>query len=280
MSQDYKDEKFSIRVTADLGIRNVLNIENALPDMTTKSASTDFEISFGWSFWRYQRHSLEANLGVGFGRTNIISYLPKLDFHYSAPAAADMDDEPYIRYYEADKLSQNISVSRMLIPIYLSYSYQISRIFSVNALVGFKANFALSSKVGKSSVDVFSYGVYPQYDDLLIDASYMNEFGEAKLDTSHASAPDVNAFGATLLAGIGVEARIWGPLAAGVSFRYEGGMNNVFKASETDITKFDSDNAPITYTVAGGQKVRSLTNYLSESKLSQFSCGISLIYHF
>lgn len=279
-AQNAVNERFAIKATADIGIGNALSTGFALSGMDTKSSSSDFGVDFGWTFWKHNHNSLEVNIGLGYGRTSLTADLSKLDYHYAAPAEADMDNEPYIRYYELKGMHQKIVSDRMTLPVYLNYRYEISRIFSVHALAGFKFGFNVSSKLDDVKGNVFSYGIYPQYDNLMIDASYMNSFGEAVLDSDQAVKPATNGVTASLMAGVGAEIRIWGPLAADVTLRYEGAMNDTFKSEYSKTGSFDAENAPVSYTVADGQKVQALSGYLSKSKMSRLSCGISLICRF
>lgn len=279
-AQNAVSEKFAIKATADIGLGKALSTGAALPGMDTKSSSSDFGLDFGWTFWARNHNSLEANVGLGYSRTSLTADLSKLDYHYAAPAEADMDKDTYIRYYELKGMHQKALSDRMTLPVYLNYRYEISRIFSVHALVGVKFGFNLSSKLDDAKVNVFSYGIYPQYDNLMIDASYMNEFGESVLGTDQAIKPSANSVTTSLMAGVGAEIRIWGPIAADVTLRYEGAFNDTFKSEYSNLVSFDAENAPVSYTVADGQKMQPLSNYLTKSKMSRLSCGVSLICRF
>lgn len=272
--------RFSIKATADLTLANIMSVDYAIPEISSKSSSSDFGLDFGWTFWRHGRNALEANIGVGYERVALKAKLPQLDYHYSAPADADMDNDTYIRYYRLNGLDQKIISDRMTMPVYLNYRYQISKIFSVHALAGIKMGFNVSSIIGKASAEAFSYGVYPQYDDLMIDASYMNEFGQSVIGKEQTLNPDANSVTVSFMAGVGAELRIWGPLAANVTLKYEGAVSDMYKTSFYSISSFDAENVPVKYTVADGQTMAPLTGYLTNSKLSRLSCAVSLVYRF
>lgn len=277
-AQSAISEKLAIKATADIGLGGAMSVSSELPGMSTKSSSSDFGLGLGWTFWKMGPNSLEANIGFGFGKTSVTADLPELDYHYSAPAAADMDDEPYIRYYQLSDLHQKISASKVVVPIYLNYRYEINNTVSVHALLGIKPTFYSSAKVGESTGSAFSYGIYPQYDDLLIDATYLNEFGTTSLASASTAKPET-AGAISFMAGAGAEVRISGPVYFGLTLRYETGGNTFKKAIATGTT-FTADNAPVTYTVAEGQKVNPLTSYLTSSKLSRLSLALSLTYRF
>lgn len=279
-AQDGSSERFAVKLGADIGLGQALSVNNSLPGMSSKTSGSDFGVDFGWTFWSRYQHALEANLGLNYGRISVKADLPGLEYSYAAPASADMDGVPYIRYYELDAMRQKLSIGRLNIPLYLKYSYRINDRFRVHALAGLKTSVNASSSISSSSGTVFSYGVYPEYDNLMIDASYMNEFGESVIDASVTSKPDVHSATFSLLGGIGAEVHIWGPISAEATFKYEGGLNNTFKRWMKAPEVFSSENSPVTYTVADGQTAKSLSHYMTHSKLSRLSLEISVVYHF
>lgn len=279
-AQSAANERFAIKATADIGMGDAIYTAHALQSMNTKSSSSDFGIDFGWTIWEQNLHSLEANVGLGYGRTSLTANLPKMDYHYSAPATADMDMEPYIRYYELSALHQKIQTDRITLPIYVNYRYQANKIISVHALLGFKLGFNVSSKIAETKGSAFSYGIYPQYDNLMIDAPYMNEFGETALSADQTLKPKVNEATFSFLTGLGAEMRIWGPFAVDLSLRYEGEMSDMFKTATSDVVSINAENAPVKYTVAEGQTVTAFPSYLRLLKMSRLSYAISLIYRF
>lgn len=273
---------WAVKAYADLGICSVSGIDCSLGDVSKKSGANEFGVDFGWTFWQRGPHSLEANIGVGYGRTSLTANLRDMEYDYSAAASADMDGVPYVRYYELSGIHQKMATDRVMLPIYLRYSFQTSRLFSLNASVGIKEGFNVASHVVNGRADVFSYGVYPVYDDLMIDAAYMNEFGESSVGTSETLKPQTKGVTTSIVAGIGAELRLCEclPVSVGLDVRYEGALSNMYKASWPTVSGFDAENALVTYTVADGQRMKPVTDYLSKSKLSRVSCVLSVSYHF
>lgn len=274
--------RFAIKAYADLGVRSVSSIDCSLGDVSKKTGANEFGLDFGWTFWKHGRNSLEANIGVGYGRSLLTAHLRDMKYDYSAPATADMDLVPYIRYYELSDIHQKMITDRVVLPIYLKYSFQTSRLFRLNASVGIKEGFNVSSRIVNGRAKAFSYGVYPVYDDLMIDASYMNEFGESTISTSHTNSPETCKVTSSFLAGIGAELRLCDcqPVSVGIDVRYEGALTNMYKASWPSASAMDMDNALVTYTVADGQRMKPVSDYLGKSKLSRVSCMLYVSYHF
>lgn len=279
-AQDSDKEKFLIKASADFGIGNALATTYTIPNISDKSSSSNFGIEFGWRIWQQNRISVEANVGIGYGFTNLNAHLQPMNFHYSAPIEADMDMDPYIRYTDMGDLYQKIKTQTITLPLYVTYRYRVSKIFSLHAFLGFRFGYNFSSKVTETSGNIFSYGIYPQYDDLMIDAPYMNQFGNAAIDLDQTLSPNVNRLNSNLMFGIGAELKIYGPLSIDLSMRYEGSTTEMFKDMNHDITNFTVSDAPVTYTVKNGQKIKPLTEYLSLSKMSQFRYSASLIFRF
>lgn len=279
--QNIDNEKFAVKVIAANSFGESLNTNFANPTISSKSSNSKIlEIDFGLTIWRLNRHSLEANIGVGYNAISFDADMSGLDFHYSAPPEADMDNDTYIRYSKLDGLYQKIKTERITLPLYLDYRFQCSKVFSLHALLGFRFGYSISSNVSENSGHIFNYGIYPQYDDLMIDAPYLNAFGSSVLDSSNALKPTANHLSAAFLTGIGAEFRLFGPLAIEASVRYEGETSNIFRTQYPDILTFNATNAPVSYTVAQGQKVRALSDYLTLSKPSALSYALSLLFRF
>lgn len=278
-AQEAKKEKYSLKATAEKSLGNALNIEYAVDGMGSSSSAWNYGVDFGFKIWEKNQHSVEANIGLGYGTYTIKTTLGAMDYHYDAPAEADMDNEPYVRYYKIDGLNQEMRIGRIALPIYANYRYTFNKVISIHALLGFRFGYNISSKMLSSDANVFSYGVYPQYDDLMIDATYMNEFGSARVESASSDTP-INKLTSAFMVGVGAEFRIYGPISLDVSLRYEGAMSDMIKPANVNIIDFEAFNSPVTYTVAEGQKAISLPSYFSESKISNFSVALSLLYRF
>lgn len=280
MAQTQKASRFAIKAHANIGMGDAMNAKSSLEGLSTNTNADEYGVDFGWRFWQKGRNSLEVNIGLGLNPVSTKLDIAKMNYSYAAPSVADMDGESYVRYTELSDLSQKVNVSRLSLPIYLSYAFNCTKWLSVHADLGVKLGFKTSSKLSDVGGGSYCYGIYPQYNNLLIDADYMNDFGRRELSEASYEAPEVSALTTSLLAGAGLEFNIYGPLSADISVHYDAGFSNLYK-TQTDAGKaFTAESAPLTYTVNDGSRIKSLTNYISESKLSYLSLGISLIYRF
>lgn len=270
---------FSIKLSANIGLGNTLQAKYSLNSMTQKSNSGDYSVEFGWKFWEKKNNSLELFAGLGYSPVSTKLNVGDISYNYNAPASADMDGDTYIRYYELKDLEQKISLSRLTIPLYLRYTFKCNDLIGIYGDLGFRLGFPVNSSISSVKGSSYSYGIYPQYDDLKIDESYLNDFGQTNLEDSYKSKPDHNSFSASFLVGAGVEFNIIRQLSLGVGVRYDLGFANLYK--NKDISgKFTSDTAPVTYTVKDGQAIKPLSDWLKSSKLSQIAINIALTYRF
>ncbi len=272
--------EFAIKANAQIGLGDVLSITSDINGLTGKSSGDEYGVDFGWRFWHKDRHSLEINIGVGYSGISTRLSVGELNYNYSAPAYADMDGESYQRFTEITDLNQKCRVSRLTVPLYFSYGFRCAKVLRLHADLGVRFGLKSSAKLTESSGQAYTYGVYPQYDNLMINAEYMNDFGNRDVTENETKTPDVSAMTVSLLGGIGAEFTIYGPLSADLSLRYDAGFSNIYNHRILNKTGFTAESAPLTYAVNEGTKVKCLTDYLSSSKLSQCSLNISLIYRF
>ncbi len=234
-----------------------------------------FGVDFGYMFWQHNGMSLSVNAGLDYDMNNAKLNIGSMKCDYAAGADADMDGDTYRRYYQLSNLNQEIGVEYISIPVYLNFTYRFNNWIGVYANLGIKPGFKARGKTKSFSGDVYSYGIYPQYDNLMMDDEWLNNFGNSQLSGSQVNAPSINGFNMSVLAGAGIEAKIYGPLYGVLGVNYKAGLTNTFK-NNPEV----ASSPVVSYTVAHGQQAESLTSMLSKSKISHFGVNIALIYRF
>lgn len=275
---DVSAQEYAVKAYGDIGLGKGLSMTTALPDITSKSSSNAFGIDFGWTFWKKNANSLEANIGLSYRMASATFDVASMSYSYAAPAAADEDGNPYQRYTTLSNLQQKIKFGYFTIPIYLQYQYRVTNWLGVHADLGFSLGFKCTGSVGSISGIANSYGVYPQFDDLVIKADYLNDFGERSLNGAAKEKPDVKGFSASAIAGAGLEFYVSGPVSIDLGIRYNQGLTTVF-GTQHDINStatITAQNAPVTYTVAQGQQVKALCDYVTKSHLTPLSLHIGI----
>ena len=276
----WKPNKFIIKAYADVGLGNAVNLQSPIPLSSHKVSANNFGIDFGYNVWQNEKNSFNVNVGIGYNPISLKFDTENLAFNYAAPAEADLDGNTYNRYYDLANMTQEIKTDLVTLPIYLGYTYNITRWLGVYANLGVSLGFKASSKFNSVLGEGYVYGVYPEYGDLKIEESYLNGFGNINLANAGKKALDVNSFTASMLFGAGLEGHISGPLWVNVGIRYYCGMNNLYKSTYEEGSPFTAENAPVTYTVADGELVNPLTNYMKKSSLSFFSLNLGLALKF
>lgn len=247
----------------------------------SKVKSNEFGVDLGYTFFEKGGNRLEVNLGVGYRYLKSDMGINPLSYSYEAPAAADMDNNTYIRFCDVSGFGQSFNMDFLTIPVYLQYGYGVTDWFGVHALAGLKMGFNVGTQIKGSVGSVNSYGVYPQYGDLLINENYLNDFGTVTFNSRMTDKANTNGFQAWGMVGAGVDFRIYGPLWIDLGVRYDIGFTDSFKKgvkiSGNDVS---AGTAPVTYTVAEGTTVRALSNYVTKSTLSPLSLNVGLTVRF
>ena len=278
LPQRAEAKDMAVKMYGDIGLTKAPSLTVGLPGMTTKGSSHAFGVDFGYTFWKQGPNSLEANIGIGYRLASSTFSIDKLSYEYSAPASADEDGNPYQRHTTLTDVNQKINLGYLNIPIYLQYQYRATKWLGIHADVGFGLGFKCIGKIGSTTGIANSYGVYQEYNQLVIKANYLNDFGETFLDEAKEGKADIKGFNASVMAGVGFEFYIANPVSIDLGIRYHAGLTDVF-AGHYDIgstSQFTAETAPLTYTVAGGQQVKALSDYVTKSRLNPFSLHVGI----
>ena len=273
-----ENSKYIIRAGADIGLTNGVSISSPLEFNTNKSSVSNFNIDFGYNFWHKQKMSLNINAGIGYENITTSLSMDKMNYVYLSPANTDEDGNEYLRYYELSDMNQKINAAYFSVPIYLSFQYQVSKRLALHADIGIRMGFKLSTDVKEGTVNSYSYGIYPEYDDLMIDAEWINNFVNSVIDKNSMEKPQATGFTTSLLLGIGAEIGIVGPVSLDIGIRYTAGMNNLYSKKYSISNPVNIKDAPVSYSYPAGDLVRPLVNYSTKSSLSNLAirAGINL----
>lgn len=271
-------QRFALKAYDDIALKNSTTITTSLPEVVPGSSSNSFGLDFGYTFWRHGGNSLEANIGIGYSASSASFKIAEMAYNYAAPASADEDGNPYQRYTQLTDVKQKINFGYFNIPVYLQYEYRALKWLGIYANVGVGFGFRVTNGIGAVSGTSDTYGVYPEYDDLVIKADYLNDFGQRYLSDAANGKADINGFSATVRCGAGLEFYVAEPVSFVVGVNYNHGLTDVFKG-RYDISSpgaINSETAPVTYTVAGGQEVKALSDYVTKSKFNPLSLRVGV----
>lgn len=273
-------KNWSLKPHAEISLGNPADLKSANVNISNVK-SNEFGVDLGYTFFEKKGNRLEVNLGVGYKYLLSDMSINSMSYSYDAPATADMDKNTYIRFCDVSGFEESNKQDYVAVPVYLQYSYDITDWFRVHALAGVKIGFNVGSSISGSEGSVTSYGVYPQYDNLIIKENYLNDFGKVNFTSKQCVNNDSNEFQAWGLLGAGVNFRIYGPLWIDLDIRYNIGFSDVFKkGSELKGDKFTEETAPVTYTVAEGTRVKALSNYITKGALNPLALNVGLSINF
>lgn len=271
-------QNFAIKAYGDIGLGKAMSLTTAFPEMTSKSSSNSFGVDFGYTFWEKGGSSLEANIGLGYSIATATFDIPELSYNYAAPASADEDGNPYQRYTDIRDLQQKINLGYFKIPIYLQYQYRATKWLGIHADVGFGLGFKCAGMVGSTTGTANTYGVYQEYNQLVIKADYINDFGETYPDEANKGKSDIKGFSASFMAGAGLEFYVGGPVSIDLGIRYNAGLTDVFSEHYdiNSLSAINSESAPVTYNASEGQNVKALSDYVTKSRLNPLSLHVGI----
>lgn len=272
-------QKFAVKPHAEVDLTSGFAYDASM-QLNAKSSSNEFGADLGYTFLESRGNRLEVNLGLGYRYLNVRLNAGDFGYDYAAPAAADEDGNAYTRFCEVSGLHQKASTGYVTLPVYLQYGYRATSWLEVQALVGLKFGFATGASMNTTSGTVNCYGIFPEYDDLLIDEPYIDDFGEVSLNGRDGVKPETAGFGCWAMVGAGLSARVYGPVWLDLGIRYNIGFTDVFRKGVKRADGYTAATAPVTYTVADGTRVRPLTDYLTKSVLSPLTLNVGLTFRF
>lgn len=275
------DTKYSFKANTNIGLGSAYSASSAVSSVDLdKSSNTSFGVDFRYRFWKKNDLSLGINAGLGYAVGSQTIKIDNLKFNYAAGADADMDGDTYQRYTEVSDASQKVSLGDFTVPVYVDFNWQFSQRFSLYANAGLTFRFSTTTKPKDLLGDCCAYGIYPKYDNLKMDDEWLNDFGDHSLLGASVEKPKQNSFTMSVMGGAGLRIWIYGPLSFECGLNYHYGFSNRLKYSNFAAGVVTVENAPVTYTVADGRKVKSFASAFNKDKLSLLSLNFGLIFRF
>ena len=279
MSPYASAQNLAVKAHGDIGIGRAMSLTAVLPGMSSKSSSVNsFGVDFGYTFWKKEANSLEANIGLGYSIASASFGVSELSYNYAAPASNDEDGNPYQRYTTISDMQQKINLGYFNIPIYLQYQYRTTDWLGIHVDVGFGFGFKCVGSVGSTTGIANTYGVYPEYNQLVIKADYLNDFGETYLDEAAKGKAEIKGFSASVIAGAGLEFYVGGPVSIDLGVKCNAGLTSMFgnRYAIRSVSTINEENATVTYTVDQGQQVKAISDYAKKSYLNPVSLHIGV----
>ncbi len=285
----YKPTHWRTKLQYEFSLLDHYNIKLTNDRIKTGSSSHEFGIDFGYVFPSASIFKTGLFLGVGAAMNKFNMELESSDYVVSTNGKADIDGDRYYRYYSLRNIKQEFSTIDLVVPLYLEFDIRFSKWISMYMDLGAKAYLNMVSNVDSYSAEYSTYGVYQDYDNLVLDEkSGINGFtNNGVLDETDLINPfkpqmfSIDAFGS-----IGFRATLAKmlQLTCGVSYQY--GLNNyVVPAAEEQQLKFDSDvsldKAFVNYTASNDKEnVRNMVDAATSFRRQSLKLNVGLILKF
>ena len=174
--------RFKPRIEFSLG-RNYALKGKSIDYLKTQSKDLTMGFDFGYTFPTKSKMRIGIFTGVALSNSEVNLSIDDLNYYYYAGPNLDVDGDSYKRYYEVSNMKQTINLKMLMIPLYFDFDFLMSKSISTYLDIGVKAYSNLSNKVS-TQLDVYKYGIYPKYQNLFMDESWLNRFGSERLDDS------------------------------------------------------------------------------------------------
>ena len=232
-------------------------------------------------------------VGVGFAASSAVFSIDSLDYHYQAGADADIDGDEYIRYYAMRDVTQQLQMKDLTVPVYVDLNFHVHDWVSVYVDLGIKNYLNLSATLSNVSGTYSTWGVYPQYSDLLLDhTTGLSQFvlqGTEFSTPSISTSPKMNMYSLDLLTAAGVRVKLkdkqFFPLFFDFSIGYQHSLLSPYKNAGAHMLSeiqgnVDAQKALSTYTTANGEAILPLTDFVSVLQRKMVTLNFGITYKF
>lgn len=236
MTLSYANYHWRIKPYFNISIGKALSVGNEWAYSKVSSSSYSLGVDAGYVFPSKGKVKFGVFMGLGYSSSNLKLSYQSDKYHFNTNQ--DIDDDTYTRIYENLKLDQSTRISEFSIPIYADVDWRFSKLVSAYIDLGLKLNLNLSSTTGTFNGSAENvYGIYPQYDNLLLDYHWgYNGFtqnlsltSESRCDGENMS---VSKFAPDLLIGAGFRIKIpHTPMTIDLGLGYLKGLGDIISTS-------------------------------------------------
>lgn len=259
----------------------------------SKSIHHEFGLDLGYMIPTNGLFQMGFYAGVGFASSSVVLGMDTIHYHYQAGSEADIDGDSYTRHYTIERASQKLSMKDLTIPIYLDFNFHLHKIVSLYLDLGIKNYINLSANLSDLTGTYSSWGVYPQYSDLVLDhTTGLTQFaasGTALPAQTTSSTMDINGYSMDLLSALGVRIKLkdkqFFPLYFDFSIGYQHSLLAPYKNANaltvSDIQgNVSAQEAFSTYTVESGESAMPLSAFVSDLKRKMVTLNFGITYKF
>ena len=259
----------------------------------SKSVHHEFGLDLGYMVPTNGLFQIGFYAGVGFASSSAVLGMDTIHYHYQAGSEADIDGDSYTRHYTIEHASQKLSMMDLTVPVYLDFNFHIHKIVSLYLDLGIKNYINLSANLSELTGTYSSWGVYPQYSNLVLDhTTGLSQFaapGSALTTQTTSSSMDINGYSMDLLSALGVRVKLkekqFFPLYFDFSIGYQHSLIAPYKNASAHAISDIQGNVSVqeafsTYTIEFGETGTPLSTFVSDLKRKMVTFNFGITYKF
>lgn len=279
----YSPRRWRLKPRVEISLGTNYRLEGINVDKFNMTESMlDYGLDFGYAIVAKPKFKLSLFTGFGLSKSSFnFTQQEEYAYSYRTSTEADFDGDSYNRNYRVSGMQSKVQLSQILVPLYFDFDFQFSRMFSIYLQTGIKAYFTSNFNITDLSMDTYTFGVYPQYDNLIIENFAPNNFGHHSIRIDKQQVESKSSV-FDLYGGVGFRLNLYKGIYLDAGVNYQTALTPIF---ETDQPLFISgyvneNNAFINYSCAGGENVGLFTNLFDKITRGSLRTNIGLLFKF
>lgn len=158
---------------------DMYKIESKSNNYSFKSKGYEVGIDYGKNVVSKNSVKLGFYIGAGIAQNTIdAKSLKSVGYSYKSNGEADLDGDPYVRFYTVNNSSYSVSIMDVVVPLYIDLNLRISPLGSLYFDVGVKGYYNVKRSISDFSASYTTYGKYSQYGNLELNANNTKKYLE------------------------------------------------------------------------------------------------------
>lgn len=278
-SFSYKPRRWRLKPYVEFSLGDIYKFDGEHTDNISKSASM-MEMGLDIGYTIVAKPKFKLGLFTGFGLANSkVDLMYDGAYNYSYTASPDFDGDRYERYYEVTNFKATQEVTQYVVPLYLDFDFQMSRRFSWYLQGGLKAYLNSAFEVTNVHADLYTYGIYPQYDNLKIENFQPIGFGSSTQDIP---IQEIETESLTFegFAGAGFRLNLFKALFLDARVSYQMGTPLVKTKNVVKLDAPEEESALIRFDYEAGEQVRNVTDIFDKISRGGVKVNVGLLLKF
>jgi len=293
VTMDYRPTRWRLRPHVDILLGEAFNIETVNDEaIQTASSSLGWGVDLGYVYPTEKKVRWGLFFGVGFQKSEFSLNIPNMGYSYSAGSHADVDGDRYTRYYSLSNTRYRTELNEIYIPFYWDMDWRFNNYISMYADFGLKAYASFAKEKVYFETNYTTYGVYPQYGNLLIDAGTLGVENSINgfVDNAHVVHENVNNdilsdYTLDGFVGLGIRGRMYKDWYLDLGLYYQTNLYENYNC-KGDVAVLQNSSTlttrkvPMSYLTHQGERIENITGYISSMRRSALNLNLGIMWKF